>query len=164
MGPWTEQVEYAPIEKLQRGVYGLRGLESDIFSLGCVFLEMTTVIMGASLQEMWKKIFPTQTLVLDSKRTGKAQHEEPKDSYCESLDEIKVWISYLKECRNAKLVAGETGQPPTILHDNLERYSSFSHAEHEYGKAIWRLNWRKRGSMQAASSVCFKSDTLQAQI
>ncbi|KAI1657009.1 kinase-like protein [Daldinia decipiens] len=73
--PFTER--YAPPEVVSQCD---RDLSSDIFSLGCVFLEMVTIILGKSLKVMHGAIFDRQ----------------PK-GYYQSLYKVRGWVGDLKE-------------------------------------------------------------------
>src|SRR6202040_2867361 len=53
--PFTDK--YAPPEVVDQDK---RGLSSDIFSLGCVFLEMATVTLGESLENLSCAVFDTR--------------------------------------------------------------------------------------------------------
>ncbi|KAI1475955.1 kinase-like protein [Daldinia eschscholtzii] len=72
--PFTER--YAPPEVVGQCE---RDLSSDIFSLGCVFLEIVTVILGKSLKVMNEVIFERQ----------------PK-GYYQALSNVESWINNLK--------------------------------------------------------------------
>lgn len=60
-----------------------RNRSADIFSLGCVFLEMITVVLGETLEGLHKEVYPT---------------------YSSSLDKMGKWVVHLKglECRHKK--------------------------------------------------------------
>jgi serine/threonine protein kinase len=75
--PFTER--YAPPEVVKQGT---RGLSSDIFSLGCVFLEMATVILGESLGSLGEMVF--------------AQGGVERKSYYQSVFGVGKWINHLK--------------------------------------------------------------------
>lgn len=70
-------VKYASKETV-RGLD--RDLDSDIFSLGCVFLEMATVILGETLRDSYEHI-GNQTQVI----------------YCEKPEEVQSWVDHLRE-------------------------------------------------------------------
>lgn len=72
--PFTER--YAPPEVV---IQGERDLSSDIFSLGCVFFEMCTFILGEHIGAMNDAVF----------------REEPK-SYLQSLHTVASWMDRLK--------------------------------------------------------------------
>ena len=57
-----------------------RDLDSDIFSLGCVFLEMVTVILGESFTNLYAHI------------SGK----KPDVVYCEQSAEVDSWVKILR--------------------------------------------------------------------
>jgi len=59
-----------------------RGFEADIFSLGCVFLEMVSLVCGKSLKELQESIFGTI-------KTGAVE-------YYSSLPNVERWINQLK--------------------------------------------------------------------
>lgn len=61
-----------------------REYDSDVYSLGCVFLEMATVILGRSLKQLYEKV----GVVVDAERILK---------YGRSGVAIKQWIRELKE-------------------------------------------------------------------
>jgi serine/threonine protein kinase len=67
-----------------------RGLEADIFSLGCVFLELATVILGESILELQNWVFHSSDC--ESSTTP---------AYHRSLPRVKSWIARLKHslCR-----------------------------------------------------------------
>lgn len=75
MTPFTDK--YAPPEVVSRNK---RDLSSDIWSLGCVFLEMMTVVLGESLDNLSSVIF----------------RSNDRPSYRDSQPEIAVWVSQLK--------------------------------------------------------------------
>ncbi|KAK6953567.1 hypothetical protein Daesc_005872 [Daldinia eschscholtzii] len=72
--PFTER--YAPPEVVGQCE---RDLSSDVFSLGCVFLEIVTVILGKSLKVMNEVIFERQ----------------PK-GYYQALSNVESWVDNLK--------------------------------------------------------------------
>lgn len=89
--------EYSPPEKRNVKKYGKRGLESDYFSLGCVFLEMITVLMGEPLGKCWTKLFE------DDRATGVHKHkkvEGPLGCYSDAAANITYWIDHLKRQRD----------------------------------------------------------------
>jgi hypothetical protein len=63
-----------------------RDLSADIFSLGCVFLEMATVILGESLKSLHTEVFD-----------GSGGDPCSKQAYCHSLPKVRRWICHLKE-------------------------------------------------------------------
>lgn len=73
--PFTDK--YAPPEVVDQDK---RGLSSDIFSLGCVFLEMATVTLGESLENLSCAVFDTRN----------------RQSYRDSPSKVSNWISQLK--------------------------------------------------------------------
>jgi serine/threonine protein kinase len=79
--PFTEK--YAPPEVAAQGS---RDLSADIFSLGCVFLEMATVILGESLNSLHREVF-----------SGPGGDQHSKQAYCHSLPEVRHWMCHLKE-------------------------------------------------------------------
>ncbi|KAF2262316.1 kinase-like protein [Lojkania enalia] len=73
--PFTDK--YAPPEVVHQHK---RDLSSDIFSLGCVFLEMATVVLGESLEDLTSSLF-------DPNR---------RQSYREARPRIIDWVDRLK--------------------------------------------------------------------
>jgi hypothetical protein len=63
-----------------------RDLSADIFSLGCVFLEMATVILGESLKSLHREVFD-----------GSDGHQSSKQAYWHSLPKVRHWMCHLKE-------------------------------------------------------------------
>ena len=92
-GPTAFTTKYAAHEVISQSD---RGLECDIFSLGCVFLEMATVALGESLRNLDTSIFENQ-------RPGAS----PTPTYQGSLDRVHKWIQHLKIVRN-RLLANES--------------------------------------------------------
>jgi serine/threonine protein kinase len=86
--PFTE--EYAAPEVAAQGN---RDLSADIFSLGCVFLEMATVILSESLKSLHREVFD-----------GSSGSPHPKQAYHHSLPKVERWICHLKEisCREGR--------------------------------------------------------------
>ncbi|KAH7394189.1 kinase-like domain-containing protein [Phaeosphaeria sp. MPI-PUGE-AT-0046c] len=66
---WTRK--YAPPEAYSRGE--TCGFRADVFSLGCVFLELLTVLLGETLKDLHA-------------------HMNNKPYYC-ALDEVKSWLT-----------------------------------------------------------------------
>jgi serine/threonine protein kinase len=62
-----------------------RDLSADVFSLGCVFLEMATVILGESLKTLDKEVFD-----------GPGGDSWPKKAYRYCLPMVEIWMSHLK--------------------------------------------------------------------
>jgi serine/threonine protein kinase len=62
-----------------------RDLSADVFSLGCVFLEMTTMILGESLKTLDKEVFD-----------GTSGDSWPKKAYRECIPTVEIWMSHLK--------------------------------------------------------------------
>jgi len=58
-----------------------RDLDSDVFSLGCVFLEIVTIILGKSLGELKDVVFA----------------KKDRQSYQSSLSEVSSWINQLEK-------------------------------------------------------------------
>ena len=73
--PFTNK--YAPPEVVDQDK---RGLSSDIFSLGCVFLEMATVILGESLENLSRAVFDTRD----------------QQNYRDSSHRVCRWVNQLK--------------------------------------------------------------------
>jgi len=63
-----------------------RDLSADIFSLGCVFLEMATVILGESLKSLHTVVFE-----------GSGGDQSSKQAYWHSLPKVRHWMCHLKE-------------------------------------------------------------------
>ena len=80
-GPTAFTQKYAAPEVASQGP---RGLEADIFSLGCVFLEIATLTLGLSLAVLDKMLFHEQ----------KANSIKP--AYHRSLGKVAGWITELK--------------------------------------------------------------------
>ncbi|KAI8629560.1 kinase-like domain-containing protein [Xylariaceae sp. FL1651] len=76
--PFTEMYAAPEVVKQQS-----RDLSSDIFSLGCVFLEICTILRGKSLEEMGMAVFG---------------HESR--GYHHSLSNIGLWVSGLKQSKH----------------------------------------------------------------
>ena len=55
-----------------------RGLKSDVFSLGCVFLEIASIILGKSLDELYIHV-----------------RDDVNSHYYRNLDKVKTWVHYL---------------------------------------------------------------------
>lgn len=75
MTPFTDK--YAPPEVVGRDK---RNLSADIFSLGCVFLEMMTVVLGETMDNMIDAIFNTDN----------------RPSYRLSQPKVTAWVNKLK--------------------------------------------------------------------
>jgi serine/threonine protein kinase len=92
----------------QKGVK--RGPEADVYSLGCVFLEMLTVILGETLEHLWASLFESDEEGVehdpDSQRFRQAPIG-PKYSYHESWERVGVWVGYLKALRQHRLDNGD---------------------------------------------------------
>ena len=73
-----------------------REYDSDVYSLGCVFLEMATVILGRSLKQLYENV----GVVVDTERILK---------YGRMDAEIKEWIQELKDLCGTKYSLASTG-------------------------------------------------------
>lgn len=73
-----------------------REYDSDVYSLGCVFLEMATVILGRSLGQLYEKV----GVVVDTERILK---------YGRSEVAIKQWIQELKDLCETNYSLASTG-------------------------------------------------------
>lgn len=78
-------VKYAPKETLSGRN---RDLDSDIFSLGCVFLEMATVMLGESFTNLYDHI--------SGQTPNGGQTPDIYVVYCEKSTEVNSWIEILK--------------------------------------------------------------------
>jgi serine/threonine protein kinase len=85
VGPTDYTVKYGAPEAVS---YKARGFEMDIFSLGCVFLEMATVILGETLENLYSKV----GMVRQSGNTVK---------YHQSFDKVREWVTHLQNWRMA---------------------------------------------------------------
>lgn len=74
--PFTDK--YAPPEVVDRTK---RDLSADIWSLGCVFLEMATVVLGETLESLSDAIYEANG----------------RPNYRSSQPKVKAWIAQLKE-------------------------------------------------------------------
>jgi serine/threonine protein kinase len=95
--PYTEK--YAPPEVVHQDE---RDLSADIFSLGCVFLEIVTVILGESLKSLNVAIF--------------AHCDSDRHSYSQSIPKVTDWICHLKEVasyENFPIYSSSAGIRPT---------------------------------------------------
>jgi len=79
-GPTPFTKKYAPPEVVDQDP---RDLSADIFSLGCVFLEMVTIIQGERLNNLNDAIFDGCS--------------SDRHNYSQSLDKVGDWICHLKE-------------------------------------------------------------------
>lgn len=71
--------------------YGVHGRASDVFSLGCVLLEMATVYSGLTVQSLKNQI-----------RAGSANNYS--GSYYANLDQVRSWASTLEDTKVSKAV------------------------------------------------------------
>ena len=67
-----------------------RDLSSDIFSLGCVFLEMVTVILGETFKNLYGEI-------------GIRTRNGMSIAYCHKPKEVQAWLTHLKKRLNERL-------------------------------------------------------------
>jgi serine/threonine protein kinase len=100
-GPTAFTEKYAAPEVAAQGS---RDLSADIFSLGCVFLEMVTVILSESLKSLHKEVFDRSDCDSCSKQ-----------AYCHSLPKVKHWICHLKDIspREESLWEGRSYSSPS---------------------------------------------------
>lgn len=107
-GPTPCTKKYAPPEVVDQNK---RDLSADIFSLGCVFVEVVTVLLGQSLKNLNDYIFDGR---------GSDRH-----NYSQSLLKVGNWICRLKEitdCENfpthsSSAGVGSTGDDGNIARD-----------------------------------------------
>jgi len=95
---WTAKTkQYACPEAMNETA---RGFRSDVFSLGCVNLEMITIILGKSL------------VSLHSHRCGADQSSER--CYSETIKETDVWIGSLSSATNSYIDSSRLQLPDHI--------------------------------------------------
>jgi len=87
-GPTRHTIRYAPRQVVEGTS---RGLEADVFSLGCVFLEIATVVTGQTLENLWEEVFP---------KLPEAEDRKVRRSYYKNLKAVGDWVEYLKEFRD----------------------------------------------------------------
>ncbi|KAL8960445.1 MAG: hypothetical protein Q9183_005464, partial [Haloplaca sp. 2 TL-2023] len=63
---------------------------SDVFSLGCVFLEMATLILGRDLQRFCDHY------------TTRVNDSGVEDAYHQNLDRVYSWVEYLQKSRDSE--------------------------------------------------------------
>lgn len=88
---WNFTRKYASPE-MMKGKRMLRDDPSDVFSLGCVFLEIATLLLGENLTSLSKHC--TTTVNVSAKE---------KAYYC-NLDKVYLWIDHLRASNGFKLV------------------------------------------------------------
>ena len=96
-GTKSEALTFGPTDKTARYAAGEepRDFDYDVFSLGCVFLEMATVILGSSVAELLEyivKLVPTGDKMV------------PTSEYIRSIKEVKSWVGLLEMRHNAAKV------------------------------------------------------------
>lgn len=89
-GDTQHTVMYAPPEVFSRK---RRGLDQDIFSLGCVFLEMATVILGRTLDDLYKYI---ESDVHTAGLAGPDQKSERIVCYSLNPEKVSHWVENLR--------------------------------------------------------------------
>ena len=97
-GPTWKTIHYAPRQAfpMEGQPKQKRGFDADIFSLGCVFLEMVTVLMGESLEELWKFVFPDDEV-------DQGGSIVISGIYWQHLDAVAEWINHLKDLREYRI-------------------------------------------------------------
>lgn len=81
-GQTKRTTQYAPREVLNREK---RGLSADVYSMGCVFMEMATVILGETLDHLRHRI-----------ASGSIPESSPI-VYCRQPERVKDWIQNLQD-------------------------------------------------------------------
>jgi serine/threonine protein kinase len=83
-------------------VYGgePRGRAADVFSLGCVFSEMVTVLCNISLDQF---------------ADFRSQNPDGDDSFHDNLSRVEEWIDHLKLIVWASPEFGEVGPIPSLI-------------------------------------------------
>ena len=85
----SEALTFGPTDKTARYAAGEepRDFDYDVFSLGCVFLEMATVILGSSVAELLEYIV---------KMVPSGDKMVPTSEYIRSIKEVKSWTRLLE--------------------------------------------------------------------
>jgi serine/threonine protein kinase len=126
-GPTWMTIHYAPRQAFPKKGQPKekRGFDADIFSLGCVFLEMVTVLMGESLEELWKFVFPEDPVDQGSSIPISA-------IYWQHLDAVAEWIDHLREFREYRIEVIGTRDNACIEDDILDTiFQMMSNEPHE---------------------------------
>lgn len=90
-GDTHHTVMYAPPEVFNSNDY--RDLDSDIFSLGCVFLEMATVILGRTLKDLYRHL---EEDVQETVHTEDDSTSQGIICYARNLAKVDQWIEELR--------------------------------------------------------------------
>lgn len=133
---------YAPPEAIDSTD---RNLSTDLFSLGCVFLEMITVICGETIETLRDKL---------RWRAHPYSYSGRSKCYASSVEETRYWINFLK---------GKSTHPAArpLLVEGLDRVSKMmSQTPHARGDAkeahecFKGIAWRAQASSQSSNVFC----------
>jgi serine/threonine protein kinase len=114
-GPTPKTVKYADPEAMHEG---LRDERSDIFSLGCVFLEMATVLLGKPPQFAEEQLSASASLSSDghSISSSSTNHgpttSSPEFKYSESLHNLDAYLTTL-HLVSRDLIASDPAREPS---------------------------------------------------
>ena len=114
---WKFTRKYASPE-IMKGKRVYRGNPSDVFSLGCVFLEMATLLLGKTLSEF------DQYYTTNLNQTG------IEDSYHKNLPRVYTWIDSL-QTRGTKIDPNQSLQA-----ESIQDRDHASDPEHNVVKAL----------------------------
>ncbi|TKA65258.1 hypothetical protein B0A49_09806 [Cryomyces minteri] len=89
--------------------YQDRGLDADVFSLGCVFLEMISVVLGESLENLHEALEVPGGV-------------DKSVRYSSALNEVKIWIEHLRmRCKDVcQLPVASDSSQCSSQRDNVE--------------------------------------------
>ncbi|KAK3384456.1 kinase-like domain-containing protein [Lasiosphaeria ovina] len=105
-GPTDKTLKYADPDSIEETE---RDERSDIFSLGCVYLEMATVILGKPA------MFAEEQLVDDTAASGSRDSGEGREfKYSESLDRLDEYLATLSRSARDELLAVKPGREASV--------------------------------------------------